>query len=306
MPTEIDAATTLDRPPLFSEIEHRLADACRRLVALCSHNSAEGQELQDKFLPAISKINQVVIGPLEANFGAFVAIEDVLYLKEEPVIELFRIVLSDIASQLKAGRTISAAEIPALLERALMDYVLHELRHQSQGVGDYGDFKLAKSIAGRRFMAEMDVQADRDAAFAFSMLYTHGNSRAEFLECFREALFLSSAYYFRIFPPTPSRLDKQERVAAVMLMSARLAVIRDFNELVERPDLPLDSPLIAKISTAQSTLAIFQGQPNVRLLGAANDAAVGLLVRQLDRSQFDDALETSISLADQLGLLPDN
>jgi len=154
-------------------------------------------------------------------------------------------------------------------------------------------------------MAELDVLADRDAAWAYaSVRVGWGNNRVEFLESFREALFLSSAYFFRVFPVTPTRHDKIERAIGVLLMAARLAN-RQFNSaLAERPDLPLDAPLSAVLSSKRNSLAIYKGEPSKRLLGVANDAdGVVELVADVTNGQFDSALRRSVDLMDRLNLL---
>jgi len=299
MPVEA-SLSLLDENTLLRQLEQSLLDVCKRLVALCRREGADAVELQDKFLPAVADIHKVFIGPLDPKMGSFSQERGVLLLKEEPVVALMRFVLADIRSKMREGHHLASAEIPLLLERALADYMLHELRHESQGVGKYQDFLVAKEIAGADVMSDIDVQADRDAAFAYGKIYGNDNDRASYLECFREALFLSSSYYFNVFN-FASRPDKRNRAVAVMMMIARVADIKDFSAISERRDLPLDAPLFVR--TKQSSLAIVHGFPTGRFLGAANDADVGQLISQVDRAQFEEAVQTSVLLAKRLGLL---
>ncbi len=299
MPVEA-SLSLLDENTLLRQLEQALLDVCKRLTALCSSGNADAAELQDKFLPAVANIQKVFIGPLDPNMGSFSNESGILLLKEEPVIALMRFVLADIRSKMRDGYHLASAEIPLLLERALADYMLHELRHESQGIGNYQDFRMAREIAGAEVVCDMDVQADRDAAFAYGKVYGGDDSRAGYLDCFREALFLSSSYYFNVFKFV-SRPEKRNRAIAIMMMIARVANIPDFSQVSERPDLPLDAPLFVR--TKQSSLAIMHGSPAGRLLGAANDAHVGQLVHQLDRGQYEEALQTSVLIAERFGLL---
>jgi hypothetical protein len=145
-------------------------------------------------------------------------------------------------------------------------------------------------------MAEMDVLADHDAAIAYAALYGSCESRPEFLEMYREALFFSSAYFFKTFTPTADRPDKIARVICVLIMTARLASYDSFTSVNER-GLPLDTPLIVKLSSCMKEIAVFQAEPSQRLLWVANDLdGIGELVEDVLIGNLDLALARACAL----------
>lgn len=151
-------------------------------------------------------------------------------------------------------------------------------------------------------MAELDAIADRDAAFAYAAVEVGDGDRADFLSAFREALFLSSAYYFRVFPIARDRPDKVARALGVLLMTARLATAKFGPELREEKDLPLDATLVAHLSTDMSRLAIFRAEPRRRLLAVANDAdgELSKLVADMHGGRFDAALARCVAFLRRL------
>jgi len=292
---------------LLHRLEQRAIATCEKLLDLCGASNAIAVELQIKFHAAIADIEHVTIESLTAEHGAFLVDEGWLRISEEPVARLLAFVLEETRGLAATSpRTIFPDEVPELLERVFVDYVLHELRHRTQGVGEYATVGQLKEAAGPMAMAELDIFADRDAAFAYAALYADGDGRAEFLTSFKEALFLSSAYFFRVFPPSADRPDKLARAIAVLLMAARLAD-RDLDEpFVERDDLPLDAPLFATLSTAKNELVIYKAEPSKELLAVAKDCngdAVSELVADVRDGDFDSALEKSVTLLNRLNLL---
>lgn len=285
---------------LLEHLERRAEATCRKIVALCSNSGPVAAELQDKFHAAVADIERVSIEALERTEGAFVVEDGVLRIAAAPVSRLLQVVLDDLRS--RSG--LASEEFPEFLERVFMDYVLHELRHRTQGVGEYSTIQQLKSLAGRVTVAEVDLFADRDAAFAYAAIFASGPGRAEFLESFREALFLSSAYFYKVFPVSAARPDKIARAIGVLLMAARLAGMDPLADVKENPKLPLDTPLYVKLATSHKELAIFQGEPSVRLLGVANDTdGVGALVSDVKQGRFDAALTRAIRIAKKLNLL---
>lgn len=290
---------------LLARLESRAAATCAKILDLCLGSDAIAAELQDKFHEAVSDVKRVRITALDERRGAFFVDGDLLILNEEPIAKLLAYVLADVEGRAERhSECMLPDEVPELLERVFVDYILHELRHRTQGLGDHGTVDALKAVAGAKSMADMDVFADRDAAFASASINAEGGSREEFLSSFREALFYSSAYFFKVFPPTPDRPDKLERAIAVLLMAARLAAQDLERPVKESADFPLDAPIVVSLSTPQNQLAIFKAEPSKRLLGVANDAdGVGDLVADIKLGDFDSALERSVGLMGKLNLL---
>jgi hypothetical protein len=132
-----------------------------------------------------------------------------------------------------------------------------------------------KASAGPVAMAELDVFADHDAAVAYAALYAEGGTRAEFLKSFQEALFLSSAYFFKVFRPTPDRPDKLARAIGVLLMAARLSGRELKDPIAENEALPLDAALYATLSVGQNQLAVYKAEPSREFLAVAKDGGGG-------------------------------
>ena len=292
---------------LTTRLEKRAAATCAKLVDLCKGSNAIATELRAKFLAAISDVEHVTIEALAAEHGAFLVDEGWLRVSEEPVAKLLMLVLEDIrgrAADDPDGRY--PDEIPELLERVFVDYVLHELRHRTQGIGDYDTVQRLKEVGGARAVAELDVFADRDAAFAYATLHATGDSRVEFLASFQEALFLSSAYFFRVFRPSADRPDQLARAIAVLLMAARLSSKELTDPIVECDDLPLDAPLFVTLSLGKNQLAIYKAEPNKKLLAVAKDSGgdgVSEIVADVGAGDFESALEKSVTLMGRLNLL---
>lgn len=277
----------------------------RTLVTLGASDEDQAAEMQDKFHSAVSDIVEVRIQSIPTSAGTFYVDNGVLYVSEGPVAQIFYTVTEEYQKRIAANdAVIESGELPKLLEMVFVDFLLHEVRHRTQGIEDYDVVQRLKAAAGRSAMAEIDTYADRDAAWAYASAEAGWTSRKAFLEKFREALFLSGDYYFKVFPIAGDRHDKIERVAAVLLMAARLAPLNLSNELIERPDLPLDAALSVALSSKRNALAIYRAEPSKRLLGVANDAdGVVELVADIRAGRFDTALEKSVGLMSRLKLL---
>lgn len=302
MPTTVVAADEC----LTTRLERRANETCERLHQLCKGSDALAMELAEKFLAAVADVERITIESIAQGSGAFLVENGTVRFDEEPVAKLLEFVIKDVAGQSEGGHTLAPEEIPDLLEKVFVTYVLHELRHRTQGVQKYSAVRELKNIAGQGAMAEFDVLADRDAVYAFAAVENSSGSRIDFLSAFREGLFLSTAYFFRVFKPTPDRPDKLARVIGVLLMAARLSG-RDLSEpVVERDDLRLDAPLMVKLSTGRNQLAIYKAEPSKRLLAVAKDEAgdnVSGLVADVEQGCFDAALTKSVALMGRLRLL---
>ena len=299
--TDTEATAQLD---LFDYLQTCAVDACSELTSYCHTDGSHSVELSEKFLRAVADVERVTIESLAESVGAFSVEGGTLRIAEGPVAKLLAAVVSKYEqSLLDNASSVEADELPVLLERVFIEYVFHEVRHRTQGLGLHGDVQALKSIAGKAAMTEYDVLADRDAALASAAIYADDESRAAFLKAFREALFFSTSYFFDVFPIPAERPDKIARAMAVLFMAARVAQ-RDFStEVIEDQSLPLDATLYVSLSAPTRSLAIHRGEPSRQLLGIANDQdGVADLMDQICSGNMEAALETSISIASKLKL----
>ena len=296
--------TTVD-VSITARLEAKAEATCAKIADLCTGENSIATELQDKFHAAIADVKRVRLTEIENRHGAFYVEGNTLLLSEEPVARLLQCVLADIQGRSdQVQQQLLPEEVPELLERVFVGYVLHELRHRTQGLTQHSTVQQLKDIAGPSAMAAMDVCADRDAAFGLACTEAKNGTREEFLANFREALFYSSAYFFKVFPPTPDRPDKLERAIAVLLMAARLAVLDLDKPTPERADFPLDAPIVVSLSASQDQLAIFRVEPSKSLLAVSHNIDdVADLVADVKLGDFDSALERSVTIMDKLGLL---
>lgn len=298
-------ANTIPQLDLFEFLEAGATGACKRLTKLCDGPGELNRELKRKFHAAVADVEFVTIEALAETAGAFVFKDGRLAIAEEPISHLLTVILNDLEARFDDGRvSVEKHEIPKMLERVVVEYMLHEVRHRTQGLAEFSDVQALKAIAGASVMAEYDTFADRDAALAMAALYAEDESRSAFLRSFREALFFSTTYFFQVFPIPANRPDKIARAMAILFMAARLAK-RDLVEPVAEVDgRRLDMPLHVSLSTSQKKLAIHRGEPSKELLGVANDwDGVGELMTQICGGDFDSALETSIRIMDNFDLV---
>src|ERR1044072_1161991 len=136
---------------LILRLEKRAAATCEKLVDLCAASQSIASELQHRFLAAVSDIEHVTIEALTAEHGAFLVDEGWLKISEEAVARLLAFVLAEVRGRaVDDRRTLLPEEVPEIIERVFVDYVLHELRHRTQGVGKYATVGELKEIADRK------------------------------------------------------------------------------------------------------------------------------------------------------------
>lgn len=287
-----------------SAINRRLCraarNACRDLTQLCHERGEQGSELRSKFLGAVGDIESVAIAPLPTSCGSFEVRDGQLIVADEPVGRLVEYVRASVIE----AEALPAGSVNETLEGVFVGFVLHELRHRTQGVEQFGTVADARLAGGNAAIAELDLLADRDAAFAAAAL-KRGKSRQEFLLEFRAALYLSMHFYFRVFPPHGERTDKIARALGVLLMTARLTGIDDLPNPLEDPALRLDIPLVAQLSVENMRLAVYRGEPHRQLLAVANDEhdELSRAVVSIRAGDFDQALSWCITFAKRTGLL---
>jgi hypothetical protein len=253
-------------------------------------------ELEAKFEPAIRDIISVEIATLATQLGSFSVDNGTLRINEEDVARLFDFVLSDMSAQLAENDAdFSEDDVTTTLEDALGLFALHEVRHRTQGVGSYSTIQLLKKIDGREEITRFDVQADRDAALALAACRTMQAEPSDFLEYYQRALYYSVRYFFKLYPANRDRIDKTCRVAALLLMLARLEVYRTVGR-VDQADPTLT--LHVKISTDRQSIAVLEGDSASRLIATrTDDPKVATFVRDIEDGNLDKALVQAIHLA---------
>jgi hypothetical protein len=269
----------------LSRFGHCAVSCFDKIRVLARRDDAAAAELQDKFLPAIHDIEEVVVDQIEPCFGAFKVEGSRLTIAVDPIIRLLAFVAKDLAT----APPLQQDEILRLYDKVFLVYLLHETRHRTQGVGLYPDVQALKKIAGSASMSEIDVLADRDAAFAYGLVQADGRGRRDYLVAFQEAIWFSITYYFKAFPFANDRVDKLARVCAIYIMAARLAVA-DLGNKLESSDFPLDAPIQVKLSGCKG-VAIFRAEPSLKLLAADNDAdLIPRLLAAARAGQVEEAL----------------
>lgn len=284
------------------ELENAVFRTTKQLLEAMLVDRRVADDLDGKFRPALDDIVKVEIRDLPEESGAFTVSDGVMSLNEADVARLFSYAITDMKSQLiNSGNQIDAEEIRQTLEDALCLFSLHELRHRTQGVGNYSVVQLLKKIDGREHISKFDIQADRDAALALAATKAHSSDCDDFLEAYQNALYYSVKYFFKIYPANRGRLDKTCRVAALLLMLARLQIYRAG---VQNKEIDPTSALHVKISADRTSIAVFENEPFERLLIASNDL-VGLpdFVELIETGEIDKAYGESVRLAVRLGLV---
>jgi hypothetical protein len=291
---------------LLNRLEQQGIAACREIITLCNDDDAIACELQDKFHPAVADITRIEHAELSPHEGAFVVQNGTLALNLQPVLSLMHFTMEDIRARILGSDVApEPREIMEAQNRVFLVYLLHELRHRTQGIGAYGLVGQLKNVAGRESMAKLDLAADRDAAYAFAAITAGKSDRRAFLEAYKEALFYSGAYYFKVFSLGSGRPDKTARAIGNSLMCARFAHNDHFDDMTACVGkLPLETSLYVELAPSQDRLVLFQGEPSSRVLGIANDGqTVSRLVAAVNDGDFDDALVQSYKLMKGLRLV---
>lgn len=267
-----------------------------RLNQICQSTSPIGSELEARFSEALRGIVTFEIAPLSQSFGAFtVTDEGKLTLNEDDVARLLDFVVSDLQLELSSGKPgISAEDVPDVLHDALCLFTLHEIRHRSQGVGDYKMVQKLKRVEGPEHITKFDVEADRDAALALAACRTSCAGPSEFFEYYQKALYFSVKYFFRLYPANSNRMDKTCRIAALLLMLARLELYMRSGALL---DLEAAECIFVKISDDRTKMAVFSRGKTEKLVGISdNGAEVLTFSEQIQAGKLDHALSTAFRL----------
>lgn len=216
-------------------------------------------EVTRKFVFAAHGINANAITDLDTQDGSFLVDDGILKVARTAVCQI----LDAVEKKHCASPYTDKIAVSKLLFRC---FVLHEIRHRSQGLETYSSVQILKSAGGRQAMMEMDVIADRDAAYLLAILQAPADRRAH-LAAFRNAIALTQEYFFDAFYPSPRRDDKVSRAVSILMMAARLVDLDAAVNLYEQSELPLDAPLIAFVSASNRSLSIVRGEPSKSVIG---------------------------------------
>lgn len=287
------------------------ADALKfEVMRLAEYGSPHFLHLAQVYATPMKSITKFRMKPFAGGAFAFDSETGVFTINLDPLLALFGEVLDDIRSTDAAGgHVLDRDEIHPLLRRVFRLYLLHELRHLGQGLADHASVQALKKIAGEGYLAELDLYADRDAAAAYAALQVYGNSggRAAYLEHFREALFYSGQYSFRVFRFTMERPPKMARAVGLALMAARLARVdlqdADLSNIEDAS--PLDAVISVKLTRDYDSLAVTINDPDARLIDICCDVPDGKLRElafRVDRGDFLGALDIASVLLNRMSL----
>jgi hypothetical protein len=206
-----------------------------------------------------------------------------------------------------AEARLEPSDLGRLVRLAIELFILHEVRHHSQGVSDYADVQKLKTIS-EMLVGQFDLFADRDAAHAYALLRAveeRAAKPADYVRYFSEALFFMGQFCFPAFKAPLVKPHKVARALGISLMLARIALAEKegTTAVLQAGRLPLDTTLMPEIAADWSKLTIFAYNPDLQLIAVAIDidsAVLRDICERLDDGNFDHLLPDVIRL---LGLL---
>lgn len=116
----------------------------------------------------------------------------------------------------------------SLFESILRLFMLHELRHITQGLASYDDVQALKGIGQDDLIAQYDFTADVDATKAFAVFQcvaTGDLSSRAFIRSFKTGLYLHVFHCIPLFGFRKSKPAKMGRAMGLVLMLARLSLL---------------------------------------------------------------------------------
>ena len=157
-----------------------------------------------------------------------------------------------------------------LVQLAIELFLLHEVRHSSQGVGNYADVQRIK-IRSETLVGQFDLNADRDAAHGYALLRAIDERASDvetYLKYFSEALFFMGQYCFPAFKIPLSKPHKVTRALGLTLMLVRYILADRDNAVlkVHCAHLPLDAVLVPELSADWGRLTLFAYSPDHELV----------------------------------------
>lgn len=265
------------------------------LLDLCQRGSRHFPMLEKAFGAALRKVTAFRIEIFSGGAFRFEPETGHFIINAQPLTMLFDRVAADIHQAIERGEDAPQDLLPLVQKQVFRVYLLHEIRHIPQGVGDYSVVQDLKKIAGPEIMAELDVLADRDAAAAFAALecLIFDETRESYLRLFQRALFFSGQYSFPVFKFTADRTFKMARAIAVTFMAARISCAKNLKDDAGGHTLPLDSCLLVKVAKDYTSYAVMTGNPDTQVVSVVcevPDDRLKKLVRAIEDNDFDEAL----------------
>lgn len=280
-----------------SELAEFAQDALKRVSAIMAEDGTVPSRLKKAYAGAISDIKTVSIKPLVETAGAFRVDQNELIVSENHVVRIIDAVNVEMMRRYSMGEVIvSVEEIRSVYQQVFITFVMHELRHRTQGVEHLDEVSSLKRLATPSAMVRLDVNADADAATACAAIFGSYAQRREYLRAFQSAIALSLEYFFQAFPVSEAKHHKMERAAGIFIMAGRLALAELADHLSEDPSLPLDTPLWVSLSLDKFRLSLHRGDKYPDLIAVANDDQVPRLAKNIEAGDFEAALGDAIVL----------
>jgi hypothetical protein len=200
-----------------------------------------------------------------------------------------------------ANDRLALGEVNALIRQAIGCYVIHEVRHISQGIALYEDVSALKEVnAG--IIGALDLQADVEAARAYALMTVSaaGDQSIEaYLEAFAEAIYFMGRFNFRSFGVPMAKPWKVARALGLTMMLARIATARSEGRAVEihSSGLPLDTPLLPAISE-QFDIIVVQAYDGLTVVvtGKVPSDWLRTVCEMLGTAPFEKTLEEVVRL----------
>lgn len=216
------------------------------------------------------------------------------------VVGILNAIISDLQS---VEDKLHSREIGRLVRLTIELFLLHEVRHFSQGIENYPDVQRLKNQS-EMLVGEFDLHADRDAAHGYALLRAveEGASDVEsYLRYFAEALFFMGQFCFPAFKTPLAKLHKVFRALGITLMLARYALADREGTVLKTHfgHLPLDAVLMPEISADWSKLTIFAHSPDLELVTIdceVDPEIIRSICERLDSGNFSLVLEDAIRL----------
>jgi len=285
-----------DQPGLQRVLAGIAAGVRERILEHEKALNAAAPGFERRFVQPFKAIKRIEFDDLDSG-AAFVLDEPtrVMTFNTGHVRSLLDAIMRDVDT---ATERLAPGEIGRLARLAIELLILHEVRHLSQGVGDYGDVQKLKAIS-EMLVGEFDLLADRDAAQAYALLRTLEEGTAkpvDYVRFFAEAIFFMGQYCFPAFKAPLNKPSKVARALGLTLMVARIARA-DVTETIDADHagrLPLDTALVPEIAPDWTKLTIFAYNPDLQLVSVAVEVDILSLYgicERLDDGNFDELVE---------------
>lgn len=181
---------------------------------------------------------------------------------------------------------LNSEDVAQLRREAVEIFVLHELRHFSQGIANFEDVQAVKATEGSLFLAKLDLIADNNAARVWAWLNAceEGDTTPRgFLFHYLDALTFICATCVTAFGAPLSKPAKVSRALGLYLMLARLVLARDHFEPAE-PSLGflLDTPIMPTFARDFTSMTLVAFEPEMVVKVASFPCDTALLKRFTD------------------------